>query len=229
MARRYWPGRDAIGKRLNRGEVVGVVRNSKFKNLTEDQGPTIYAPLLQNYVPDLTLHVRTATDAKTLLAAVRREGQSLDASLPLYNLQSLAQQKNGSLYTERLAAPLLALFGLLAVVLAAIGLYGVLSFAVTARTREIGIRVAQGAQPSDLLKLVVGQGMLLTLVGLVIGVGASLALTRLVERLLFGVSATDPLTFAVLPLLLASVALLACWVPARRAARLDPLVALRHQ
>jgi putative ABC transport system permease protein len=155
--------------------------------------------------------------------------QSLDASLPLYGLQTLAQQKNGSLHTERLAAALLTLFGLLALVLTAIGLYGVLSFSVTARTREIGIRLSQGAQSRDLLKLVVGQGMALTFVGLVIGVGASLALTRLIERLLFGVSETDPLTFVLVPLLLASVALLACWVPARRAARLDPLVALRHQ
>jgi macrolide transport system ATP-binding/permease protein len=229
MAGRYWPGHDAVGKRLNRGEVVGVVRNSKFKNLTEDQGPTIYAPLLQNYVPDLTLHVRAATDAQTLLAAVRREVQSLDASLPLYNLQTLAQQKNGSLYTERLAAALLTLFGSLAMVLAAIGLYGVLLFAVTARTREMGIRLSQGAQPRDLLTLVIGQGMQLTLIGLILGVGASFALTRLLARLLFGVSPTDPLTFALIPLLLASVAVLACWIPARRATRMDPLTALRYE
>ncbi len=231
MARRYWPGQEAVGKRIKRGqfaEVVGVVRDSKEKGLTLAPRPALYLPLLQEYRPDLTLHVRTATAAPTLLAALRREVQALDPSLPVYNLQTLAQQKNGSLYTERLAAGLLTFFGLLALSLAAVGLYGVLSYAVAERTREMGIRMALGAQSRDLLRLVVRQGMILTLVGLVIGVGAAFALTRLMEKLLFGVSPTDPLTFAVIPLLLAGVALLACWMPARRATRMDPLAALRH-
>ena len=120
------------------------------------------------------------------------------------------------------------MFGFVALLLAAVGIYGVLSYAVTERTREMGIRLAQGAQSRDLLKLVVGQGMQLTLIGLVLGVAASFALTRLLARLLFGVSPTDPLTFAVIPLLLASVAVLACWIPARRATRMDPLTALRY-
>jgi putative ABC transport system permease protein len=124
---------------------------------------------------------------------------------------------------------LLTLFGLLALSLAAVGIYGVLSYAVTERTREMGVRLALGARPRDLLKLFVGQGMMLTLIGLVIGVGASVAVTRLIAKLLFGVSATDPLTFIVIPLLLAGVALLACWLPARRATRVDPLVALRYE
>jgi putative ABC transport system permease protein len=160
---------------------------------------------------------------------VRREAQLLDPSLPVYNLGTLAQQKNGSLYTERLAAALLTLFGLLALALSAVGIYGVLSYAVTERTREMGIRLALGARPQDLLKLVVGQGMILTLFGLVIGVCAAFALTHLIEKLLFGISATDPLTFVVIPLLLASVALLACWIPARRATRVDPLATLRYE
>jgi predicted permease len=230
MARRYWPGQEAVGKRINRGqfaEVVGVVRDSKEKGLTKAARPAVYLPLLQEYRPDLTLHVRTSA-APTLLAALRREAQSLDPQLPVYNLQTLAQQKDGSLYTERLAAALLTLFGFLALSLAAVGLYGVLSYAVAERTREMGIRLALGAQPRDLLKLVVGRGLLLTFVGLVIGLGAAFALTRLMEKLLFGVSPTDPLTFAVIPLLLAGVALLACWIPARRATRMDPLAALRH-
>jgi putative ABC transport system permease protein len=173
--------------------------------------------------------VRTATNPQTLLTAVRREVQSLDATLPLYNLLTLAEQKDGSLYSERLAASLLTLFAVLALLVSAIGIYGMLSYGVTERTREMGIRLAHGAQPRDLLKLVVGQGMRLTVIGLIIGVGASFALTRLIARLLFGVSATDPLTFAVIPLLLAAVALLACWIPARRATRMDPLAALRYE
>jgi putative ABC transport system permease protein len=233
-ARRYWPGQDAVGKRIIRGggqflEVVGVVRDSKEKGLTVDPRPAIYLPLLQNYVPQLTLHVRTVTDAQTMLAAVRREFQMLDPTLPIYNLGTLAQQKDGSLYTERMAAALLTLFGLLALLLAAVGIYGVLSYAVTERRREMGIRLALGARPRDLLRLVVGQGMILTLIGLIIGVGASFALTRLIENLLFGVSPTDPLTFIVIPLLLAGVALLACWMPARRATRVDPLAALKYE
>jgi predicted permease len=228
-ARRYWPGQEVVGKRINRGEVVGVVRNSKEKGLTKDARPAIYAPLLQSYTPDLTLHVRTATPSQTLLAAVRREVRTLDPSLPVYNLGTLAQQKDGSLYAERLAATLLTLFGILALSLAAVGIYGVLSYAVTERTREMGVRLALGARPRDLLGLVVGQGLTLTLIGLVIGLGASFALTRLIAKLLYGVSATDPLTFVVIPLLLTFVALVACWVPARRATRVDPLVALKYE
>jgi predicted permease len=228
-ARRYWPGQEAVGKRTSRGEVVGVVRNSREKGVTEDPRPLIYLPLLQSYAGELTLQVRTAADPQTLLGAVRREVQSLDTTLPLYSLRTLAEQKDGSLYAERLAALLLTLFAVLALLVAAIGIYGVLSYAVTERTREMGIRLAHGAQARDLLKLVVGQGMRLTLIGLVIGVGVSFALTRLISRLLFGVSPTDPLTFIVIPLLLAVVALLACWIPARRATRMDPLAALRYE
>ena len=232
MALRYWPGQDAVGKRIKRGqfaEVIGIVRNGKEKGLTAEPRPAIYLPLLQNYVPDLTLHARTATESQTMLAEVRNEVQALDATLPVYNLRTLAEQKDGSLYAERLAAALLTIFGLLALLLAAVGLYGVLSYALTERTREMGIRLALGAQPRNLLRLVVGQGMTLTLIGLVIGVGVAYALTRLIENLLFAVSATDPLTFATIPLLLVSVALLACWIPARRATRVDPMVALRYE
>lgn len=128
-----------------------------------------------------------------------------------------------------LAAALLTLFGMLALTLAAVGIYGVLSYSVTARTREMGIRLTQGAQPRDLVKLVIRQGMMLTLVGSVIGVGAAFALTRVLQRLLFGVSATDPVTFIAIPMLLAGVALFACWLPARRATRLSPMVALRYE
>ncbi|HKQ73672.1 MAG TPA: ABC transporter permease [Blastocatellia bacterium] len=237
-ARRYWPGQEAVGKRLKYGnvdqfaEVVGVVRNSKEKGLTEDPRPAIYAPLLQNYAPDLTLHVRTATESQATLAALRREAQSLDSQLPVYNLRTLAEQKDGALYEERVATALLTLFGLLALSLSAVGIYGVMSYAVSQRKREIGIRLALGARPRDALKLVIRQGMILTLIGLMIGLAAAVALTRLMAtfmtKLLVSVSATDTLTFVVISILLTAAALLACWIPARRAAKVDPIVALRH-
>ncbi len=229
VAQHYWPGQDPVGKRTSRGVIVGVVKDTREKGLIEMPHRTIYLPLLQSYSPDLTLHVRAATDPRALVAALRGELQSMDPTLAIYNVRTLEEQKDGSLYTERLAAALLTLFGVLALTLAAVGIYGVLSYSVTARTREIGIRLTQGAQPLDLLTLVVRQGMALTVVGLVIGVGASYALTRVLQGLLFGVSATDPMTFVVIPLLLAGVALLACWVPARRATRMSPMVALRYE
>ena len=234
-ARRYWRGEEAVGKRLKYGNVdqfatvVGVVKNIRDRGLTEDAPPAIYVPVLQNYMPDMTLHVRTATVSQTMLAALRQEVQAIDATLPVYNLTTLAAQKDGSLYTERLAAALLTIFGLLALLLAAIGLYGVVSYSVTERTRELGIRTALGAQRRDLFKLVVGQGMMLTIIGSVVGLGAAFALTRLIEKLLFGVSPTDPLIFVVIPLLLGAVTLLASWIPARRASKVDPIVALRYE
>jgi predicted permease len=234
-ARRYWPGQDAVGKRMRRGdsvlEIVGVVRNSREKGLTEAPRPAIYLPLFQSSGPDLnlTLHVRAATDVRSLMTAVRREVNSLDPTLPLYNVRTLEEQKDGMLFTERLAATLLTLFGALALVVATIGIYGVLSYGVTERTREIGIRLAHGARPRDLVRLVVGEGMAPTLIGVAIGLGGAFALTRVMQRLLFGVSPTDPLTFGLTPFLLVVVALAACWIPARRATRLDPLIALRHE
>jgi len=236
-ARGYWPGQEAVGKRFVRGkgqsahffEIVGVVRDSKEKGLTKDAGPAICLPLLQQYVPELTLHLRTGADSQTLIGAIRREVQILDSGLPVYNLQTLEVQKDGSLYNQRLAATLLTLFGLLALLLAAMGIYGVLSYSVTERTREMGIRLALGAQPRDVLNLIVRQGMVLVLIGLAIGVVAALELTRFIGTLLFGVSATDPFIFASIPLLLLTVSLLACWIPARRATRVDPLVALRYE
>jgi predicted permease len=229
MARRYWPGQDPLGKRLNRGTVVGVVRDSRDRGLRQEPRPTLYEPLLQNYMSDQTVHVRTAIDANTLVAALRREVQALDPTLPVYNVGTLQDQENGSLYTEHVVATLLTLFGLLALSLAVVGIYGVLSHSVTERTREIGIRLAQGAQRADLLKLIVGHGMVLTLVGLAVGLLASFALTRVLAGLLFGVSPTDPVTFAIIPVLLATVALVACWLPARRATRMEPVLALKGE
>jgi putative ABC transport system permease protein len=175
----------------------------------------------------MALHVRTTGEPAAMVAAVRREVQALDASLPVYNIKTLEEQKSSSLYTSRLAATLLTVFGLLALVLAAVGMYGVMSYAVNRRTREIGIRLALGAQRHDLLRQVLVEGMSLVTIGLALGLGGAVAATRLVESFLYDVTATDPVTFAGAALLLAGVALLANYLPARRAARTDPMVALR--
>jgi predicted permease len=227
--RRYWAGRNPIGARTNRGEVVGIVKDTREKGLKANPRPAVYLPVLQSYVPALSLHVRAARDPRTLMADVRREIQALDTTLPIYNVKTLAEQQDCSLYAERLAALLLTLLASLALIVSAVGIYGVLSYGVTERTREIGIRLAHGAQSRDLLRLVVGQGMVLTAIGLLVGLAVSFALTRLLRHLLFGVSPTDPFTFTVTPIVLAIVALLACWIPARRATRMNPLAALRYE
>jgi predicted permease len=238
-ARAYWPGQDPIGKRLiippmgrtpaRPLEIVGVATDSKYRRLTEDTQPCLFLPLLQHGRPDLTLHVRAAGDAGANIAAVRKVVYSLDPYLPIFDAKTMEEQKRRSLSAPRLAALLLGGFGALALGLAALGLYGVMSYTVAQRAREIGVRMALGARPLDALTLVMKQGMMLTLAGVAIGLGASFALTRLMKTLLFGVSATDPLTFALIATLLAVVALLACYIPARRATKVDPLVALRHE
>lgn len=227
--RRYWAGRNPIGARTNRGEVVGVVKDTREKGLRTNPRPAVYLPVFQSYVPGLSLHVRAAMDPRTLVADVRREIQTLDTTLPIYNVKTLAEQQDGSLYAERLAALLLTLFASLALIVSAVGIYGVLSYGVTERTREIGIRLAHGAQPRDLIRLVVGprHGTDDDRPG-----GRSCGVLRpdaSVAAFVIGVSTTDPFTFTVTPILLAIVGLLACWIPARRAARMNPLAALRYE
>jgi putative ABC transport system permease protein len=171
---------------------------------------------------------RTAGDLSALMAAVRREVQQLDPHLPIAT-STLVEKLSLPLLPARMVASILGGFGLLALALAAIGIYGVMSYAVAQRTHEIGVRMALGAQKADVLKLVIGQGLTLTLIGVAIGLASALALTRLMKSLLFGVSATDPLTFAGIACVLTVVTFLACYLPARRAAQVDPLVALRHE
>ncbi len=236
-ARRYWPNQNPLGRRLILGrapdeevrEVVGVVKDSKYRQLTEQAPPAIYVPLAQDYRANMALHVRSTGEPEAMMAVVRREVQAMDASLPLYNIKTLEEQRNSSLYTSRLAATLLTVFGLLALLLAAVGLYGVMAHAVNRRTREIGIRLALGAQGRDVLRQMLGEGMALVMIGVALGLAGAIALTRLMKTLLFGVSATDPLTFSVIVGLLLVVALFACFIPARRATRVDPLVALRSE
>jgi putative ABC transport system permease protein len=233
FARRFFPGEDPIGKAFRLGspespqrQIIGVVRDGKYAGLNEDPKPFVSRPLWQSYSGATTVIVRTAADPEKLIGLVRNEVQQLDPNLPI-TTRTLIERMSLPLLPARVAASVLGGFGLLALALAAIGIYGVMSYAVSKRTHEIGIRMALGAQKADVLKLVIGQGLTLILVGITIGVVAALTLTRSMKSLLFGVSATDPLTYAGIALLLAGVALLACYLPARRASRVDPMVALR--
>ena len=231
-ARRYWRGRVPVGGHINRGrsaEVIGVVRDSRVKKVSDETKPTIYLPLAQNRGANMTLHVRASGDPRSVLSRIRQELQAIDPRLPAYNLQTLDAQKNGSLYAERLSAMLLTLFGALAIALVAVGLYGMLSYSVAERTREVGVRLALGATRGDLMSMVIRRGLVLTVLGAMAGIAGALAAVRVLKGLLFGVSPTDPQVFVLVPLGLAAVALLACWIPARRATRLNPLAALRHE
>jgi predicted permease len=234
MARRFWPDQDAIGKRFKffgeefYREVVGVARDTKYNDLTEANTPFIYAPLLQNYSNAGTLHVRTTGDATQITAAVRGVAKELAANVSLLNVQTLGARIDQSLDGPRAQTRLLAFFGLLALLLSSIGIYGVMAYSVAQRTREIGIRMALGARSQNVLLMVVRQGMTLVGVGVALGLIAAFAVTRLIGSLLFGVGAADPVTFVIASLLLLVVAALAGYLPARRATKVDPLIALRY-
>lgn len=189
----------------------------------------MYLPLPQNYSPAATLLVRTSGRPETLISAVRSQVQSLDTNLALTNVQTIEELMGQGLWAPRMGAALLAVFGGLALVLAVIGVYGVLSYSVNQQTREIGIRMAMGAQTSRVLGLVVGQGMRLAAAGLILGLIVAFVSMRFLSSLLFGVSAHDPLTFGGVALVLAVAALLACYIPARRATTVDPIIALRYE
>ena len=235
-ARRYWPDREPIGTRITVGggiyrEVVGVVADTKHFGLDSDTRPAMYFPYDQLPQPFMSLVLRTSGDPHLLARSVQSEIRELDPDLAVSGVASMREVISDTVAVaqSRLIMALLATFAASAMTLAAIGLYGVMSYSVGQRTQEIGIRMALGARTSDVLNLVVGRGMLLLLVGVAIGVAAAFALSRFLESMLFEVSSTDPLTFAAVPVLLALVALFACWVPARRAAKVDPLVALRRE
>lgn len=235
FARRFFPGEDAVGKQFRTGgadeagvQVVGVVEDGKYAGLNEDPKPYLARPLWQSKVGSTSVIVRAEGDLPAVLAAVRREVQQLDPHLPLAE-STLVEKLSLPLLPARMAASILGGFGVLALVLAAIGIYGVMSYSVAQRTREIGVRRALGARSRDVLRLVVGRGATLTCGGVALGLGAALVLTRWLKGLLFGVSATDTQTFAGVAILLLLVALLACYLPARRASRVDPMVALRHE
>jgi putative ABC transport system permease protein len=235
MARRLFPGEDPIGRRFRFGdadpfiEVVGVVGDGKYRSLREEATLCLYQPFLMNYRHAMNLLVRTEGEPQSIVPAVRNIVAALDPRLPVFNVRTLDEQVRAATAQERAVATLTSLFGALALLLAAIGIYGMMAYTITQRTREIGLRMALGAQRADVLRLVVRQGMLLVLIGVAIGMAASFALMRLLDSLLFGVSATDPLTFAGSSLLLVVAAMMACWIPALCATKVDPLTALRHE
>ncbi|HET9532774.1 MAG TPA: ABC transporter permease [Blastocatellia bacterium] len=235
MAQRFWPGQEAIGKRFkffgdeSFYEIVGIARNSNAIFLGEDPRPIIYQPMLQSYSAFAVLYVRTAGDPSNGLGTVRNEVQALDRNLPITNVSTMSDVIGQGLWAPRMGAALLAVFGGLALLLAAIGIYGVLAYSVSQRTHERGLRMALGAQQRDVLALVMKQGAGLIGSGVVLGLAASFLLARFISSLLFGVSAADPVTFAGTPIVLAAVALLASYIPARRAARVDPMIALRYE
>ncbi len=233
---RYLPGEDPIGKQVadywgNRFTIVGVARNAKYRLLTYPAEPVIYFPSYQVYSPthDTTIHLRTTGDPITMASSVEQTIHQLNPELPLFNVNPLSVTMQLGTLFQRVAVTFAGSFGFLAMLLAAVGIYGVVAYSTRQRTREIGIRVALGAKKEGIYRLVLGQGFRLILAGLVVGTVLAVAFTRLLKAQLFGVSETDAITFASVGLLLGIVALLACHIPARRATRLDPMVALRHE
>lgn len=235
MAKHFWPDQDAVGKRFHFFgdsaliEVVGIVGNTVINQIGEDPQPLAYLPLTQDYAPAATLQVRTTGDPGTVVPTVRSAIQSLDRNLAITNVQTIHEVLDQGLWAPRMAAALLTIFGLLALTLSGIGVYGVLSYSVSQQTREIGVRMALGATPGEVLRWVVGQGFRLAGAGLLIGIIAGLLLMRFVSSLLFGISTHDPATFGVVAVVLGVVAFFACYIPARRATRVSPVVALRYE
>ncbi|HEX8635622.1 MAG TPA: ABC transporter permease [Pyrinomonadaceae bacterium] len=237
MARQHFPGQNPLGQHLKVQmmpdpqpmEIVGVVADAKYKTLEGAPFPMVYWTHPQLVYSEMTMVVRTNGDPMNLAAAARREIQSIDKDQPVADVRTMQSWINELTARSRFGTLLLSIFAALALVLAAIGIYGVMSYSVTQRTHELGIRIALGAQTRDVLKLILGRGFVLTLVGIALGLTASFALTRVMSSLLFGVSATDPITFGGLSLLLTAIALLACYIPTRRAMKVDPMVALRNE
>jgi predicted permease len=240
MARKYWPGQDPLGRRIVMGgeddpknrqvcEIVGVAKTGKYRTLGEDPLPFMYRSYWQNYDPRVHLVVRTQADPASVIAGMRQAVQALDPNLALYDLETMKQLMLLPLFPAHAAGLVLGVFGGMALLLATMGLYGVMSYLVAQRTREVGIRMALGARRTHVFRLVLGNGMKLTFAGVAIGLAGGLTVTRLLATLLYGIQPTDFVTFAGVSLLLAGVAFLASYIPARRATRVDPVVALRHE
>jgi predicted permease len=237
-ARRFWPGQDPIGRRIRIGQgglqdsaatVIGVVGDVRYGAPEQDPIPAVYIAALQHGSPRTMVLIRAAADPVALAAAVRREVLALDSDLPIHDVRTLEDRMAAATSRTRFAALLLAVFAGVALLLAGVGIYGVIAYSVSQRTRELGVRMALGARRGDVVRLVVGQGAALAAAGIAIGLAAALALTRVLTGLLHGVTATDPATFAAISLLLAATAVAASLLPALRATRVDPLVALRSE
>ena len=238
MARHFWPGEDPVGKRFSPTsdtgpfvEIVGVAHDGKYRILAEDPQPYFYVPLTQRFTAQRTLQIRSAMPPESLAAVVQREIQALDANDPIEEIQTMKESLGGTLgyFIYRLGASLAAAMGLLGLLLAIVGVYGVVSYAATQRTQELGIRMALGASPRQILALLLKQGVQLIAGGLLFGLAGAWALTRAMTHMLVGVSPSDPLTYFSVAALLSFITLLACWIPARRAMRVDPMVALRYE
>jgi putative ABC transport system permease protein len=240
MARQFWANENPIGKKFRffggdgevkdaATEVVGVVGNVKHNGLNAPDSLDAYAPFVQNPWGYAGISLRTRSDVGALIVAVRREMQAIDPNLPVHDVRTMEQVIAETTGERRTTLSLMGLFAVLALTLAAVGIYGVISYGVTQRMHEIGIRMALGAQRADIFRMIVGHSLALTLAGIVAGLAGSLAATRLLATMLFGVKPTDPLTLAGVALLLTVIACLASYVPARRAMRIDPMVALRHE
>jgi putative ABC transport system permease protein len=239
MAKKYWPLGDAMGKQVGPGSprypagtIVGIVADIKHLSLREESGPEMYVPFNQKVWPSLLkmqVAMRTQADPAGMTPLVRDAMRSVDPDLPLGKLATLTSLVDDAMIQPRFSMLLLGAFGGLAVALASIGMYGVISYSVAQRTREIGVRMALGARRNDVFRMILGQGVRLAGSGVTIGLLVAVGVTRLLTRFLYGVQPIDPVTFAAVPVLLVAVALLACYLPARRATRVDPMIALRHE
>jgi putative ABC transport system permease protein len=240
LARQFFPNQDAIGKRFTFGHpsaehpakwitIVGVTADTKLYGLANPARLEVYIPHRQSVSSDMNLIVKSAADPGALTSSIRRAVASIDKDQPIFGIATMQELMDNSVSTRRVTLILLAMFSGLALVLAAIGIYGVISYSVAQRTHEIGVRMTLGAQRADILRMVLGQGGRIAFAGIVIGMVAAFALTRLMSGLLFSVSAGDPATFAAVAALLVLVAIVACYIPARRAIRVDPMIALRHE
>jgi putative ABC transport system permease protein len=237
LAKKYFPNEDALGKSITIAmrppevptEIIGIVRDAKHSQLDQDSEPMSYWPIAELPYTSMTFVLRTHGDTASVANAARNAIQTLDPQQPVADVRTLESLVGSSIARQRFNTLLLAIFAIIALLLSVAGIYGVVSYSVAQRSREIGIRTALGATAQDILRLVLKGGMTLTLLGIVIGLPSAMALTRLIQKLLFGVGSTDLLTFVSVPILLAASALLACYIPARRATRVDPLVALRYE
>jgi putative ABC transport system permease protein len=235
LAQRFWPNQHPIGKRLQRGKsgswrtVVGVISDAKEYSAEKEPPIAVYYPAEQVIARNMYLIIRTTSDPVPMTAAIIKEIQAVDPEMPVFDIYSMNQRLYDSLARQRFSMFLLGVFAVIALILAAIGIYGVMAYSVNQRTHEIGVRMALGANPGAILHLVIRQALILASLGIAIGLAGAFALTRVMSSMLFGVSATDLFTFIITPLLLGTIAAMAGYIPARRAAKVDPMIALRHE